>query len=208
MPRLLPIFLDLEDKPVLLIGGGSVAREKLIKLIPTGALIKVVASEIHPETKRLIEAHGLPYEERPFAVEDAVDSRLIISAVNDPEASRAIAAMARACSVLINAVDLPLDSDFYFAAQIERGPLQIAISTRGVFPGVARAIRLWLEEFFPTEIATQLEDLGKLRLAIRSNIPNTLERMFALRQQLEIWQFGLSKPRSVSVSPIATNQEI
>ncbi|HYX31692.1 MAG TPA: bifunctional precorrin-2 dehydrogenase/sirohydrochlorin ferrochelatase [Oligoflexus sp.] len=184
----LPIFIDLKDKPVLLIGGGAVAREKLEKLIQAEARVRVIARVIAAETRQLLAQHHLSFEERPFFPNDVTGHVLVISAVNDSLGHARIAAAARARGILVNAVDEPASADFFFGAQIERGPLQIAISTQGLFPGVARALRLWLEEALPEDLSDELGQLAVLRKNVRHFIPDPTQRMRQLKEQLQIWQ--------------------
>jgi siroheme synthase-like protein len=187
MTTFLPIFLDLKNKPVLVIGGGLVALEKLEKIVPTDADITVIARDFKAETLRKIQVHALRWERRDVEASDIEGKFFVVSAVNDPEEHARIAHIARRKKVLINAVDAPSASDCFFAAQVERGPLQLAISTQGLFPGVARSLRLWLEDLLPKEITREFEDLVQLRAAIRGRIPDTVQRMQALREQLAIW---------------------
>jgi siroheme synthase-like protein len=192
----LPIFIDLKDKPVLLVGGGAVAREKLEKLIQAEAHVRVIARALTPETRQLLVQHQLPFEERPFFANDVAGHVLVISAVNDSSVHARVAAAARARGILVNAVDEPASADFFFGAQIERGPLQIAISTQGLFPGVARALRLWLEEALPQELSDELGQLAVLRKNVRQLIPDPTQRMRRLKEQLQIWQNGWLKDQT------------
>jgi siroheme synthase-like protein len=185
---LLPIFIDLKDKPVLLIGGGAVAREKLEKLIQAEASVRVIAKTIAPETLDLLIKHRLHFEVRPFFPNDVSGHLLVISAVNEPALHARIATAARARGILLNTVDEPASADFYFGSQLERGPLQIAISTQGLFPGVARALRLWLEEALPLELREEFGQLAVLRQNVRQLIPDPTQRMRRLKEQLQIWQ--------------------
>ncbi|MFW7381016.1 MAG: precorrin-2 dehydrogenase/sirohydrochlorin ferrochelatase family protein [Oligoflexus sp.] len=189
MSSLLPIFLDLQHKPVLVIGGGSTALEKLEKLVKTGANIEVIAKHFSTDTADFLTRHGIASRQDEITEADLKERFLVISAVNDTQKNQEIAALARKNGVLINAVDEPSACDFYFSAQIERGPLQIAISTRGLFPGLARSIRLWLEKQFPPEIIQELNDLVEIRDLVKEKIPDPRERMQALRQQLQIWMY-------------------
>ncbi len=187
MPSLLPIFLDLHDRPVLLVGGGLVALEKLHKLVATGARLTAVATVFHPDTLALLTAYGAAIHHRGVIAADMVGQSVVISAVNDPATHRAVALLAHREGVLVNTVDAPASADFFFGAQVERGPLQIAISTHGLFPGVARAIRQWLEEFLPDEISPEFEDLVRLRQSVKAHIPDPVLRMRALKGQLQQW---------------------
>lgn len=193
---MLPIFLDLEERAVLLVGGGLAALEKLEKLWPTGARLFLVAERLHPRVRAGLEAEGTPWEERPFHESDLAGRFLVISAVNNPTTHARIAAAARAQGVLVNTVDAPESTDFYFGSQITRGPLQLAISTQGLFPGVARALRLWLEENFPPELERELNELSLLRRLAQARIPDPQRRMQALREQLALWLEQLADAES------------
>ncbi len=195
MSALLPIFIDLRGRNVLLVGGGAVAREKLEKLIQAGAQVRVIARELQQETKDLLDQHQLKYEIRPFFPQDVTGHMLVISAVNEPKTHALIAEAARSRGILINAVDEPASADFFFAAQIERGPVQIAISTQGLFPGVARALRLWLEELLPVELGEEFLQLALLRKEIKPLIPDPMTRMRRLKEQLHIWQTQLQSSK-------------
>lgn len=187
MSSLLPIFLDLAGREVLLIGGGASAHEKLVKLAPTGARLTVVARTFGAETLTMLRELGIEHHQRPWLATDMMKKFVVISAVDDAAEHARIAALARAAGILLNAVDAPASTDFFFGAQVQRGPLLIAISTQGLFPGVARALRLWLEEALPAKIGADLADLATLRLAARRVLPDPAERMRALKTQLSVW---------------------
>ncbi len=187
MSSLLPIFLDLKKKAVLVIGGGLVALEKLEKLVATGAHLEVIAERFHPETLSFLLVHEIHFVQRSWQMSDLENRFLVISAVNDAKLHATIAAAVRAKGTLVNAVDAPESSDFYFAAQIHRGPIQLAISTHGLFPGVARAIRLWLETLLPHEIEPELNELVDIRAHLKVLIPDPVQRMRDLKEQLHIW---------------------
>lgn len=186
-PSLLPIFLDLEKKGVLLVGGGAAALEKLEKLWPSKARIQVVARRLTPAMRQRLLELGVAFAERAFEESDLEGQFLLISAVTDPRTHAELSALARAKNILVNTVDAPESTDFYFGAQVERGPLQLAISTQGLFPGVARALRLWLEAAFPAELEEELSELVALRHLARTRIPDPVKRMQALRTQLSLW---------------------
>ena len=187
MPSLLPLFHDLEDQPVLVLGAGLVALEKLEKLVHTGARLLVIARAARPEASEFMAAHHIALQLRSWDVQDLSAAKLVIAALNDPDQHQKLKAAARAAGVLLNCVDDRAACDFYFSAQVERGPLQIAISTRGVFPGVARSIRLWLEELLPESVQPELLQLAAIRQELRTHIPDPTQRMLALKHQLQLW---------------------
>ncbi len=191
MSSLLPIFLNLKGLPVLLVGGGDVALEKLVKLVSAGAQVTLIAPQIKQATAEFAAKHALQVLRRQFDADDVHGVKLVVSAVNCRETHRLIVESAHAAKVLVNSVDEPNLCDFFFAAQIDRGPLQIAISSQGMFPGVSKAIRQWLEDLFPTEISQDLSELAVLRLKTRQLFPHPIERMKRLKDQLTHWQRDL-----------------
>ncbi len=194
MASLLPIFLDLKDQPVLLIGGKASAEEKLRKLIVTGAQVTVVARSFSQEVEALIGEHAnVRLVQRDWEHHDLVGCRLIVSAVDNRDEHARIATSARSLGVLINTVDSPGTTDCYFGAQVERGPLVIAISTHGRFPGLARALKIWINDLLPDSITGDIEQLAGLRDKAKTVVPETTARMAALREQLDIWLGRQSK---------------
>ena len=187
MKSRLPIFIDLEAVPVLLVGGGQAAKEKLEKLIAVKADIFLVAKVIHSDVRQLLEEHRIDFEQRAFQDSDLDQRQLVISAVNQQTTHRMIAQAAKARKIWVNTVDAPEFADLFFAAQVQRGPLQVAISTGGSFPGLARSFRLWIEQQFPESATPLIEELVEQRLKLRTHIPEPVVRMRALKKQLKQW---------------------
>ena len=177
---LLPLFLDLARRPVLLVGGGSVARAKLATLKEAGADLRVVATRFSAAFHW--EAKGLRLRTRPFAPSDLDGVQLVIAATNDTAVNATIASEARARGIWVNAVDDPPACDAYFASTLRRGPLTLAISSDGAFPGLSRSLRLALESLLPDE--SPLHDLTALRARLRRRLPDTGARTRALRSLL------------------------
>lgn len=174
---LLPLFLDLDAKAVLLVGGGTVARDKLRALREAGAELRLVATRFHEGFKA--EAGDIPLHERPFQPKDLDGIHLAIAATNDAETNATIAREARSRGIWINAVDDPPACDAYFASTLKRGPLHLAISTEGAFPGLSRSLRLTLEALLPDEVS--LESLASLRARLRRRLSDPAARALALR---------------------------
>jgi siroheme synthase-like protein len=165
---------------VLLVGGGSVAWAKLAALKEAGADLRIVATRF--STAFRWEARGIRLQERPFAPSDLEGARLVIAATNDPTVNAAIASEARARGIWVNAVDDPLACDAFFASTLRRGPVTLAISTDGAFPGLSRSLRLALESLLPDE--GPLHDLTALRARLRQRLPDPAARARALRALL------------------------
>lgn len=172
-PPLFPAFLDLRGRPVLVVGGGAVARRKIAALLPTGARVRVGAPEFAPEVMAWAAEGRIELLTGRFEPAWLDDVWLAIAATDDADVNRAVATAADARRIWANVVDdAPLCS-FQVPARIERGPLQIAISSGGGAPMLARHLREKLE----TELDESLGTLGDLlvrhRHRIRMRIPDT-----------------------------------
>ena len=172
---LLPLFLDLKGKRVLLVGGGSVAQAKLRSLLPTSALLRTVAIHFSEAFRKEAEGHEVQLLERPFEPGDLDGIHLVIAATNDPDANATIAALCRSRGIWINAVDDPPSCDALFANTLRRGPWTLAISTEGAFAGLSRALRLALEDLIP-ETDPDLQALVDLRNQAKTLPPDLRSR--------------------------------
>ncbi|HJU82638.1 MAG TPA: bifunctional precorrin-2 dehydrogenase/sirohydrochlorin ferrochelatase [Holophagaceae bacterium] len=179
---LLPLFLDLRRSSVLLVGGGSVAQAKLQALRAAGGAPRIVAARVSPAFR--IEAEGLELHERAFTPSDLDGVRLVVSATNDGATNAAIAEAARRRDIWVNAVDDPGACDAYFASTLRRGPLTLAVSTGGAFPGLGRHLRRALEPLLPEADEALLHQLAGLRNRLRARLPDPERRSAVLRELL------------------------
>jgi len=183
---LLPLFLDLTGKRVLVVGGGSVARAKLQALRPTGCNLRIVSLAFTPAFLEALEGFEFERHDRAFHPEDLDGAHLVISATNDPEANRFIAAHARAQGLWVNAVDDAASCDALFPSILRRGPFVAAISTEGAFAGLSRVVREALEGLVPDATIPEFEALVQLRQQLKQTLPDPARRAALLRDIL--WQ--------------------
>jgi precorrin-2 dehydrogenase/sirohydrochlorin ferrochelatase len=115
---LLPIFLRLERRPVLVVGAGTVALAKIESLRSAGAYITVVAPAATPQLQELIENGELTWHQRVFSPSDLDGTFLVIAATNDSAVNHAVYEEALRRNVLCNAVDDPPNCDFYFGSVV------------------------------------------------------------------------------------------
>ncbi|MGD9584933.1 MAG: NAD(P)-dependent oxidoreductase, partial [Lysobacterales bacterium] len=146
--RLLPLFLDLRGRRVLVVGAGSVAARKIAALIDTGAGIVVGARRVGAEVQALADAGSLQLRLGDFEDAWLEDAWLVVAATNDPKTNARIVAAAAARRLFVNAVDDRAASSAQFPAVVQRGLLQIAISTAGAAPMLGRAARERIEALF------------------------------------------------------------
>ena len=159
---LFPIFVKLEGRPVLLVGAGPVAESKIGGLLSAGAVVTVVAPNATAEIQKLAEEGKVFWHRREFDPRDLDGVTLLVAAV-PKDTARLIYEEAQIRNVLVNSVDDPENCDFYYPAVVNRGDLQIAISTAGQSPALARRIRIELERQFGPEYTHWIQELGESR---------------------------------------------
>jgi uroporphyrin-III C-methyltransferase len=177
---LLPIFVNLENRLVLLVGAGNVALEKIGTLLKTGLQLRVVAPRVLPEVHRLAAEGKLQLIERAFEPEDLDGSFLVITATDSPEVNHAVYREAIAQNIPCNSVDDIPNCDFFFGSVVSRGDLQIAISTAGESPAVAQRLRREIDEQLPQDLGEWLSQLGELRREVIETHPRGEDRRLLL----------------------------
>lgn len=163
MSSLFPMFLKLEGKRCLVVGAGSVGAPKIVRLVETGARVSVIALEAREEIKKLAEEGKITLELRAFEANDLDGKVLAVIATASPALNQAIYEEAQRRGVLCNVVDVPDLCDFYYPAVVQRGDLQIAISTNGQSPSLAQKLRQQLERQFGPGYAAWVAELGATR---------------------------------------------
>jgi precorrin-2 dehydrogenase/sirohydrochlorin ferrochelatase len=163
MSSLFPMFLKLEGRRCLVVGAGEVAEGKIAGLIETGARVRVVAIQAVPAVAEWARCGQIELELRPFAADDLDGVFLLVVATSSAAVNESIYREAARHGVLCNVVDVPELCDFYYPAVVRRGDLQIAISTNGQSPALARRLREQLEQQFGPGYAEWVEELGEAR---------------------------------------------
>jgi siroheme synthase-like protein len=163
-----PIFVQLEGRPVLVVGGGLVAERKVEGLIAAGAAVVLVSPEVTTQLQRFWEEGKIELLLRTFEEADLQGKMLVISATDDSAVQQRVAAAAHSEGVLINTADQPALCDFIIPSIVRRGDVAIAISTSGKSPVLAAALRARLEELIPEDIGRAARLLGQIRPEIHS----------------------------------------
>ena len=182
---LFPIFLKLERRPCLIVGAGNVALEKITSLLRAGAKLRVIAPVACDEVRQLAEDATIALELRRFHEADLEGQAFVITATDSREVNRQVFLAAQKRGLLCNSVDDPPNCDFYFASIVERGKLQIAISTAGESPALAQRLRREIDAQLPPDTATWLDELGNLRREILAAHPAGSERKALLHTLAE-----------------------
>ena len=166
--KLFPMFLKLSGRPCLVVGAGSIAESKIVSLLEAGGRLRVVAPEATPQVRSWARSNEIQWHQRPFEPHDLDGIFLVVAATSSTELHKRIFEEATRRGVLCNIVDVPALCDFYYPAVVQRGALQIAISTSGESPALAQRLRKQLEEHFGAEYEEWLAQLGEARDKVQS----------------------------------------
>ncbi len=149
--ELLPLFLKLEGRSVLVVGAGPVAEGKVRTLLGARAQVRVVAPEATETLQRLASEGKLEWRARRFEETDLDGAWLVFAATSDPAAQRAVGEAASARHVFCIAVDDPPNATAYSGGVVRRPPFTIAISSSGAAPALTRLVRELVEQMLPGE---------------------------------------------------------
>jgi uroporphyrin-III C-methyltransferase/precorrin-2 dehydrogenase/sirohydrochlorin ferrochelatase len=166
---LFPIFVKLQGRSAVVVGGGNIAAGKIPGLLQAQAHVRVIAPQINSQICALVDAGEIEWFAKEFAPDDLQDASLVIAATSLQAVNVAVFQAAEAHGIFCNAVDDITNCHFYYGSIVQRGDLQIAISTNGKSPALAQRLRKELEQQYPTEYAAWLDSLGAAREKLRAS---------------------------------------
>lgn len=208
VPNCYPIFLRLEKKLCLVVGGGEVACRKIHSLLSCGAKVRVVSPCLVEALQPLVQAKDIEYRQDMYHEKYLEGVFLVIAATGDSMVNKQVAADCHERNLLLNAVDDPSNGNFFVPAVMRRGALQIAISTDGKSPLLARKIRETLECMYGTEFGPLVDLLGDIREEILHTVSDEQQRRRLLAsildeetmQLIRKGDFSLAKERIINAS--------
>ena len=168
--RYYPIFIDLEGKPCLVVGGGEVAERKVETLLEYGAVVTVESPEITPGIRAFADAGKITYNSRDYAPAAMAGKVLAVAATNDEAVNERVYRDASAQGIPVNVVDDPKRCTFIVPSIVRQGPLQIAISTAGISPALSKKIRRDLEQKYGEAYRTYLELIAEFRPVVAAAV--------------------------------------
>ncbi len=189
MKNLFPMFAKLDGRHVLVVGAGRVGEPKIRGLLPTGAKIRVVAREASEVVRQWARNGEIVLEERGFILSDLDDVFLVVVATSSRDVNELIFLEAQSRRILCNVVDVPEQCDFYYPAVVQRGDLQIAISTSGQSPSLAQKIRQQLERQFGPGYAHWVAELGETRRKVLASNLDPERKRFLLQSLASVEAF-------------------
>jgi len=179
---LYPLFLNLQGRACVVIGGNEMAEGKVRDLLDAEAEIRLIAPDVTPQIAEWSQVGKLHWLPRPYRRGDVADACLVVS-IADAETNAQVFAEAEARRVFCNAVDDIPHCSGYASALVRRGPLQIAISTAGKSPALAQRLRKELEDRFGEEYGSWVQQLGELRVRLFRKTMDSETRRKMLHEQ-------------------------
>jgi uroporphyrin-III C-methyltransferase/precorrin-2 dehydrogenase/sirohydrochlorin ferrochelatase len=185
--RYFPVFADLENVDVLVVGGSEQAAQKVRLLLKTNGRLTVVAETVVDELRRLGREGALRIVPRSFEARDVDGMRLVYAATGNRNLDALVASAAKARSIPVNVVDAPELSTFIMPALVDRAPVTVAIGTEGAAPVLAREIKSKLEALLPANLGTLASRAQSLRKLVATAIPDA-------RARRRLWERLLQGP--------------
>ena len=204
-----PLFIELEGRPCLVVGGGPVAVRKAQALAECGAKVTVVAGTNGQDARSTGKATGVNGQDarstwegsfcgtgvppvhvvrRNFTDGDVEGMSLVVSATNDRAVNRCVAELCRARGVPVNVVDDPANCTFIFPAVVRKGPMTVAVSSGGACPVAAKMVRDKVAGALPDDFVAAVERLGNERENLKRDYPDPQVRRRVCEEALKRWK--------------------
>lgn len=179
-----PIFMDLEGRNCLVVGGGKVAARKVSLLVRAGARVEVVSPELCTAMQQHLDRGEITHSARVFEETDVANKVLVIAATGEQDVNQQVSELCRQQNIPVNVVDQPDLCSFIMPSVIDRSPVQVAVSTGGHSPVLARLLRARLESYVPAAY-------GRLAKLVESFRDKVKARFSRVDQRRQFWENAL-----------------
>ena len=171
-----PIFIDVENRDVLIIGGGAVCARKAETMMRYGARVTIVAPEVTDEISGWANDGRIKLTRKEYDEADLEGASIVIASTDDACINARIARDCRRRKIPVNVVDVTHLCEFIVPAIVQQGSIQLAVSTGGKSPALARTLKENLQKFVGPEYAELNDLLGTLRPAAKKVLPTDADR--------------------------------
>ncbi|MCI0660893.1 MAG: bifunctional precorrin-2 dehydrogenase/sirohydrochlorin ferrochelatase [Acidobacteria bacterium] len=183
--RYYPVYLDLQQRTVLVVGGGAIAEGKALQLVDAGARVRVVSPSLTAKLSEMAERGMIDRREGRFTEADLNGVALVICATNEKEVNEEVSRLSAGRGLLCNVVDQPALCNFITPALVSRGELQISISTGGGSPSLTQRVKREIGELIGEEYGELLEVAAEMRRDAKQSIPDFEDRRKVLHAFVE-----------------------
>ena len=171
-----PIYLDIEERDVVIVGGGTVCARKAETMMKYGARVTVVSPDFTGEIEEWAARGALSIRRKHYDESDLEGATIVIASTDDQRVNETVAADCRRRRIPVNVVDVTPLCEFIVPAIVESGSIQIAVSTGGRSPALARTLKEDLQRLIGPEYAEVNDVLGTLRDGARAALPTDADR--------------------------------
>jgi siroheme synthase-like protein len=188
----LPLFVDLSGRRVLVVGGGRAAERKLPALLDAGAVVTLIAPKVLESVRRLLRTspNGELLRRRARVQDVTSDYALFFPLSDDPELNERLSVVARDAKVWVAGSTSPDGADFHLGAVVDRGPVQLAISTGGASPALASLLAEILRQLLPETLNGGTTALRLERQRLRATVGTPARRRALLTQAVQFLENG------------------
>jgi len=176
--RYLPIFIDIDAQPCLVVGGGNVALRKILLLIDAGATVTVIAPHLCTSLERLHNEGKIHYMREIFNESHLTNFRLVFATTNDSKVNQYIAKLAKEKNIPANVADKSTNGNFIVPSIVDRAPVTVAVSSGGSSPVLARLLRTRLESLIPSKYGELAILVEQFRQQVKKSLKPELRRRF------------------------------
>lgn len=180
-----PLFLDINQRHCLVVGGGYVASRKVVNLLKSNAMVTVISPVVNPALQQLADTEKISILLKAYQSTDMINAFLVVAATNNTGLNMQIAKQANDANILVNIAGNPDMGSFIFPSVIDRSPVAVAISTGGASPVFARQLRLRLDSMIPKKAGA----LATITEAYREKVKQTFSHS---EQRKEFWETALN----------------
>ncbi len=177
-----PLFMDLENRLCVVVGGGRVAERKVRALLSASARVRVVSPRLTKGLVKLQERGKIDTAVRPYRKGDLAGAALVVAATDSDEVHRKVRAESTALSIPLNVVDNPPLCDFIVPAVVRKGPIIIAISTSGSLPMLSKKLRQEVMERLSDDYVTYANRVGRFRAFVIAHVKDAGRRQEIMRR--------------------------
>jgi len=167
-----PMFFNINERPCVVVGGGDVAARKVSLLSRAGGKVTVVSPQLCESLQRRLADGEIQHQAKSFDAEDINDCVLVVAATDDAAVNRSISELAQQKNLPVNVVDQPELCTFVVPSLIDRSPVQVAVSTGGASPVLARLLRTRLETLIPASYGRLASLMDEFRDKVKAHFPD------------------------------------
>jgi precorrin-2 dehydrogenase len=189
-----PVFIDLRGKLCLVVGAGKIAARKARSLLEAGARVTVVSPAAVEDVEQMHAQGQLQWERRGFEPGDLEGAFLVIGATDNPEVNRAVFDIAERAGMLANIVDVPELCNFIVPSVMRRDDFQVAVSSGGASPVMAREVRRRLEKNFGPQYGMVVSQLASIRSTLKQRLPDETKRRAFWEAMIDLEYFDSIDP--------------